>query len=303
MSLLVVGSVAFDDLKTPSGERTNCLGGSASFFSLSASHFHPVSLVAVVGEDFTDTHREVFLNRPISLEGLSRQPGLSFHWKGLYGQDLNEAKTLDTQLNVFADFHPRLPEGYRSAPHLFLGNIDPLLQWEVLEQMEQRPTWIALDTMNYWIQGSPEALKKVLGSVDILLVNEAECRALTDQHNPLQAFRTIRKLGPQILVVKRGEYGSLLITEDGAFPCPAFPLSNVLDPTGAGDTFAGGFLGHLAAVGSLGFSALKQAVVRGTIMSSFTVEGFGLERLQLLTPTEMTSRLEAFLAMIQVDKL
>jgi hypothetical protein len=301
MSLLVVGSVAFDDLQTPAGIRENLLGGSASFFSLSASHFHPVQIVAVVGEDFGPAQRRVFEGRDIDLAGLSAQTGLSFHWKGAYGLELAEAQTLDTQLNVFATFHPDLPATYRKSPFLFLGNIDPELQLEVLSQVDVRPRWVALDTMNFWIQGKPQALRRVLADVDILLVNEAECRALTGERNLVRGFELIRAMGPQVLVVKRGEYGSLLLTDEGSFACPALPLADVVDPTGAGDSFAGGFLGHLAHQDSMDFSTLKYAVVAGTVMSSFTVQGFGLERLQAVNAAEIAERLSAFLSMIQVD--
>ncbi len=303
MSLVVVGSVAFDDLETPSGTRENLLGGSASFFSLCASHFHPIQVVAVVGDDFTDAHRETLAVRDIDLSGLERQPGRSFHWKGSYGQDLGDARTLDTQLNVFAAFHPQLPQQHREAPYLFLGNIDPVLQKDVLSQMPRRPEWVALDTMNFWIEGNREALLDVLQQVDILLVNEAECRALSGERNLIRAFPRIRALGPRILVVKRGEHGAMLFWDEGMFALPAFPLEVVVDPTGAGDTFAGGFLGHLAAAGQLDAPALKRALVSGTIMASFTVEGFGLERLQTVTDREMTERTHAFFTMISTDGL
>lgn len=303
MSLVVVGSVAFDDLETPSGIRSNLLGGSASYFSLSASHFHPVQVVAVVGEDFGPAQEGVFAGRGIDLTGLVREEGKSFHWKGAYGQDLNEARTLETDLNVFADFHPDLPKAFRSAPYLFLGNIDPVLQMEVLEQMTERPRWVALDTMNFWIHGAPDALKAVLAKIDILLVNETEARQLSGERNLLKAYDVLKQLGPKNVVVKRGEYGSLLFTEDGCFSCPAFPLREVVDPTGAGDTFAGGFLGHLAAAGELSFNTLKQAVVMGTIMSSFTVSAFGLEGLHAATFEEVAERKAAFSSMIRVDGL
>ncbi|HEX9080696.1 MAG TPA: PfkB family carbohydrate kinase, partial [Holophagaceae bacterium] len=279
MSLLAIGSVAFDDLTTPWGTRDNVLGGSASYFSLSASHFRPVQVVAVVGQDFGPEHFEVFQGRPIDLSGLVQVPGRSFRWKGRYDQDLNEAHTLETHLNVFADFRPVLPEASRTAPHLFLGNIDPVLQLEVVNQMAQRPRWIALDTMNFWIEGAREALHAVLRTVDILLVNEAEARSLSGEQNLLKAYRSIRALGPSILVVKRGEHGVSLFTPDGVFMAPAFPLEEVQDPTGAGDTFAGGFLGYLASQERLDLDTLKQAALRGTVMASFTVEAFGTARL------------------------
>jgi len=255
-------------------------------------------VVAVVGEDFGDEHYSVFHGRPIDLTGLVRTQGKSFHWKGEYGQDLNEAKTLATDLNVFADFHPVLPESHRQAPCLFLGNIDPVLQLDVVKQMAERPRWIALDTMNFWIGGAREALLAVLKEIDILLVNEAEARALTGERNLIKVYAKIQELGPKILVVKRGEYGVSLFTPMGYFVAPAFPLEEVVDPTGAGDTFAGGFLGYLAAAGQLDLPTLKRAVLTGTIMASFTVEKFGTYGLETLLDAALQGRLDAFSEMI-----
>ncbi len=300
MSLLAVGSVAFDDLETPFGRRENILGGSASYFSLSASHFRPVEIVAVVGQDFGPEHYKVFEGRPIGLGGLAQVPGKSFHWKGEYGQDLSEAKTLETHLNVFAGFRPVLPETSRTAAFLFLGNIDPVLQLEVVKQMAQRPRWIALDTMNFWIEGSKEALLAVLKEIDILLVNETEARSLSGERNLVKAYQKIQTLGPRILVVKRGEHGVSLFTPEGYFMAPAFPLEEVLDPTGAGDTFAGGFLGYLASVDSLDFQNLKQATLAGTVMASFTVENFGTTQLEAVTLDDIHGRMRLFTDMIQV---
>lgn len=301
MSLLAIGSVAFDDLETPFGRRENILGGSASYFSLSASHFRPVEIVAVVGQDFGPEHFKVFEGRPIGLEGLVQVPGKSFHWKGEYGQDLSEAKTLETHLNVFAGFRPVLPESNRTAPFLFLGNIDPVLQLEVVKQMAQRPRWIALDTMNFWIEGAKDALLAVLKEIDILLVNEAEARSLSGERNLVKAYQKIQTLGPSILVVKRGEHGVSLFTPEGNFMAPAFPLEDVLDPTGAGDTFAGGFLGYLASVGNLDLQSLKKATLTGTIMASFTVEAFGTARLESLAPEHIQERMQHFSDMLHVS--
>ena len=300
MSLLVVGSVAFDDLRTPSGLRENILGGSASYFSLSASQFHPVQVVAVVGEDFGPEQFAVFEGRPIDLTGLTRATGMSFHWKGEYGQDLNEAKTIATHLNVFAAFHPVLSETHRNAPCLFLGNIDPVLQLDVVHQMASRPGWVALDTMNFWISGAREALLKVLKEIDILLVNEAEARALTGERNLIQIYRKIQDFGPRILVVKRGEFGVALFTPWGKFLAPAFQLEEVVDPTGAGDTFAGGFLGFLASAKTLDLQTLKTATLVGTIMASFTVEQFGTQGLETLTNAALQARLAEFRQMISL---
>lgn len=301
MSLLVIGSVAFDDLTTPSGTRSNILGGSASYFSLSASHFKPVEVVAVVGQDFGPEHFKVFQDRPIGLEGLVQVPGQSFRWKGRYDQDLGEAQTLETHLNVFAEFHPVLPAKSRRAPYLFLGNIDPALQLSVVRQMDQRPRWVALDTMNFWIDGAREALLAVLKTTDILLVNEAEARSLSGERNLVKAYRKIHDLGPRILVVKRGEYGVSLFTPEGYFMAPAFPLEQVQDPTGAGDTFAGGFLGYLASADALDLPNLKRAALAGTVMASFTVEAFGTTRLETVTPACFQERLRLFSDMIHVS--
>ncbi len=303
MSLLAVGSVAFDDLETPFGCRVHALGGSATYFSLSASRFHPVRIVAVVGDDFGPDQMRVFEGRPIDLTGLSRAKGLSFRWKGSYGYDLNEAKTLATDLNVFADFHPDLPPTYRESPYLFLGNIDPVLQLDVVRQMATRPKWIALDTMNYWIKGARPALESVLKEVDILLVNDAEVRELTQEHSLIKAYRKIQALGPRILLVKRGEFGVVLFTPDGIFAAPAYPLEDVFDPTGAGDTFAGGFLGYLASIERTDVTALKHAALVGSVMASFTVEQFSTERLEQISQDELRNRLSLFSDMIRVEDL
>lgn len=303
MSLLAVGSIAYDDLETPFGRRDNILGGSATYFSLSGSRFSPVRVVAVVGDDFGPEQEAVFSNRPIDLAGLARKPGKCFRWKGSYGFDLNEAKTLETHLNVFAHFQPDLPKAFRESPYLFLGNIDPVLQLAVLEQMDRPPRWVALDTMNFWIRGSRKALEDVLHKVDILLVNESEVRELTQEHNLMKAYRRVQAAGPQILVVKRGEYGVCLLTPEGVFSAPAVPLEDVFDPTGAGDTFAGGFLGYLASQGRTDVPALKKAALAGSVMASFTVERFGTERLETITELDIRQRLKGFSDMIRVDDL
>ena len=303
MSLLAIGSVAFDDVETPFGRRERALGGSATYFALGASRFHPVRIVAVVGEDFGPVQMRAFEGRPIDLQGLARVPGRSFHWKGAYGYDLNEARTLATELNVFATFHPDLPETYRQSPFLFLGNIDPVLQLDVVGQMAQRPRWIALDTMNYWIQSARPALERVLREVDILLVNDAEIRQLTEEHSLLKAYRRVQAMGPRILVVKRGEYGVALFTPEGVFGAPAYPLEEVFDPTGAGDTFAGGFLGYLAWMDRVDTTALKHATLVGSVMASFTVERFSTERLEQITQDDVRNRLSLFSDMIRVEDL
>lgn len=303
MSLLVVGSVAFDDLESPFGRMENVLGGSASYFSLSASRYAEVRVVAVVGEDFGPEQFKVFENRPIDLGGLVQAKGRTFRWKGAYGWDLNEAQTLDTQLNVFADFHPVLPQDWRTSSFLFLGNIHPSLQLDVVHQMIERPKWVALDTMNYWIKDYREELGRVLKEVDILLVNESEARALTHEHNLIKAYQKIRTYGPSILVIKRGEYGVMLFTPDGIFAAPAYPLEDVFDPTGAGDTFAGGFLGSLVAQGEITAQGLKKAVLAGSVLASFTVQEFGTSCLQTVTDKDIADRMRGFSDMIRVDGL
>lgn len=303
MTLLAVGSVAFDDLETPSGKRDGVLGGSVCYFSLSASRFHPVQLVAVVGDDFGEEQLRVFRDRPIDLDGLERKPGKCFHWKGIYGENLNDARTLETNLNVFEAFHPVLPAKYRQSPYLFLGNIDPALQLDVLGQMKERPGWVALDTMNFWIQGAAAALTKVLESVDILLVNEGEARALSGERNLLKAFRRIRGMGPRILVIKRGEYGAMVLSDEGPVAVPAMLLEDVVDPTGAGDTFAGGFLGYLAASDRLDLDAFRSAIIAGTVMASFAVEEFGLRGLELAAEQDIKDRTQAFSDMIHAGGL
>jgi sugar/nucleoside kinase (ribokinase family) len=245
MSLLVVGSVALDSLETPFGQKEDALGGSATYFSTSASFFSPVQVVAVVGEDFPEQHLTFLKGRGIDLEGVTREPGKTFRWKGKYGYQLNEAQTLDTQLNVFEHFSPKLPESYRDAPYVFLGNIHPVLQGQVLDQV-RAPKLVAADTMNFWIQGSRDALLKTLSRVNLLFVNDAEARQLAGEHNVVKAARAILGMGPTRVVIKRGEYGALLFDRDHIFACPAYPLAEVFDPTGAGDTFAGGFMGTVA---------------------------------------------------------
>jgi sugar/nucleoside kinase (ribokinase family) len=293
MGIVVVGTVAFDTVETPFGRGENVLGGSATYFSISASFFTDVSLVAVVGEDFPQEHVDFLQSRDIDTEGLQRIPGKTFHWSGKYGYDLNEAQTLDTQLNVLMDFKPELPESYRDAEYLFLANIDPDLQLEVLAQV-RRPKLVACDTMNFWISSKPEALRKVLQNVDIVVINEGEARQFTGEANLVKAARQIIDLGCKRLVVKRGEYGVLMFTADSVFAAPAYPLEQVFDPTGAGDTFAGGFMGCLADSGDLTEEGIRQAIVFGSVMASFNVEDFSLERMKLLTYSEIEDRYKSF---------
>jgi len=301
-SILVVGSVAFDSVKTPFGEAEDVLGGSATYFSVSASFFSKVRVVAVVGSDFSDDHASIFKRHNIDTSGLVRADGRTFRWKGEYGFDLNEAHTLDTQLNVFETFRPDLPEDYRDAEYVFLGNIDPQLQAEVLDQVRQ-PRVVACDTMNFWISGKLEALKKTLGRVDILVINDGETRMLGGEANLVQAANNVRAMGPRVLIVKRGEYGVLMFNEDSVFAAPAFPLEEVFDPTGAGDSFAGGFMGHLAASDSLDDSTFRRAIVYGSVMASFDVEEFSLKGLSKLTKTEIEGRFGQFQKLTHFDAL
>lgn len=299
MSLLVVGSVALDTVETPSGKREDALGGSATFFSTAASLFHPVQLVAVVGDDFPAEHVEFLQKRGVDLTGLVRTTGKTFRWKGRYGAQLNEAHTLDTQLNVFADFAPKLPVAFQSPEIVFLGNIDPVLQGRVVAQVK-RPKLVAADTMNFWITGKREALLETLKMVDLLFVNDAEARALAGESNVVTAARAIQRMGPKRVCIKRGEYGALLFNEGEVVAAPAFPVEDVRDPTGAGDTFAGGFLGSLARGGDLSPAAFRRAVATGSVVASFTVEEFSLDRLRDLTLDALRGRYAALQQMVDI---
>ncbi len=300
MGLLVVGSVAFDSIKTPHGQADEVLGGSATYFSVAASWFGPVRVVAVVGEDFGEKQFQVFRSRSIDTAGLERVPGRTFRWRGEYKGDMNEARTLDTQLNVFEHFAPKIPPDYLDSRFVFLGNIDPVLQRHVREQLPQARL-AALDSMNFWITGKLEELKKTLRTVDLLLINEGEARMLAGQANLKKAAAVIRAMGPRSVVIKRGEHGVTLFSGGSVFSAPAYPLDEVLDPTGAGDTFAGGFMGHLARTGDLSDSNLRRAVVYGSVMASFAVEEFSLGRLLRLTSSEIETRYREFKALTQFD--
>jgi len=293
MSLLVVGSVALDSIETPFGAVRDAVGGSATFFSAAASLFCPVQLVGVVGTDYPLAELDFLQARGVDLSGLEQQPGESFRWAGRYSFDLNSRDTLETRLGVFADFRPRIPAAFRNADWLFLGNIDPVLQLEVLEQVHS-PQLIACDTMNYWIEGRHEALLRLLERVDLLLVNDSEARQLSGDHNLLRAARWIQRHGPSMVVVKKGEHGAMLFTRDFAFFAPAYPLDDVFDPTGAGDAFAGGFVGYLARAGVLDAPHLRRAMIYGSALGSFAVERFGLERLIDLQPDELHERVRQF---------
>jgi sugar/nucleoside kinase (ribokinase family) len=301
--ILAVGSVAFDSIKNPFGEANRVVGGSATYFSVAASFFADVRLVAVVGEDFADHAAGVFGGRAIDLDGLQTVPGETFRWKGEYGFDLNTRETVYTKLNVFDQFRPVIPAGYRSSPFVFLGNIHPRLQLEVLDQVEA-PRLVAADTMNYWIEGTPEELQEVLRRVDILIINDSEARELSREANLVKAARSIRAMGPDTLVIKRGEHGVLMTcAEDGEFfAAPALPLEEVFDPTGAGDTFAGGFIGSLAACGDSGRAAMARAIIYGSTLASFAVEDFSLDRLLSLTQDDIRERFRHFKRLTHFDE-
>ena len=300
--VLTVGSVAFDSIRTPFGEVSRVVGGAATYFSIAASFFSEVRLVAVVGEDFGERHMQVFGDRRIDLEGLQRVPGDTFRWKGEYKLDLNARETIYTHLNVFQDFSPRVPERFRSTPIVFLANIHPALQMEVLDQIEA-PRFVALDTMNYWIDGTPAELERVLQRVDAVVINDEEARQLSGKANLVRAAREIREMGPERVVIKRGEHGVLLTRGDGFFAAPGLPLEEVCDPTGAGDTFAGGFIGYLTAAGDLSDDAVTRAAICGSALASLSVEDFGLSRLLSLTDEDIRSRFEAFRRLTQFDEL
>jgi len=301
MGILVVGSVAFDAIETPFGKVDRCLGGSATYFSVSASFLSEVSIVAVVGDDFTAEEMAIFGGRNINLDGLHRIAGTkTFFWSGEYGFDLNTAKTRDTQLNVFADFKPKLTEAQRNTDVLFLANIHPALQLDVLHQT-RRPRLVALDTMNLWIDITRPELEAVFREVDLIIINEAEARQFTKEPNLVKAARQILALGPRTLVVKRGEYGVLMVTKDAVFAAPAYPLENVFDPTGAGDTFAGGFLGYLASRKEVTDKEIRRAIVFGSVLASFTVEKFSLDRLREITIADIQERYQDFRALTHFD--
>ena len=296
MSVLVVGSMALDSIQTPYGRIKEGLGGSATHFSTSAGFFTNVKLVAVVGEDFPERHVALLRSRGVDLEGLSREKGRTFRWSGSYGDDLNEAKTLKTELNVFQDFRPELPDSYKKSRFVFLANIDPDLQREVADQITD-PHLVALDTMNYWIESKPKSLRKTLSRVDILFINEGEALQLARERNLFKAARRLLTMGPSIVVIKRGTHGAMLFNGSSLFWAPAFPLETVRDPTGAGDSFAGGFMGYLSRRKQLTDRRLRKAVIYGSIMGSFCVEGFGLNRMKRVTPAEIQERYKTFIGL------
>lgn len=303
MSLLVVGSVAFDAVETPFGKRERMLGGSATHFSLSASFFTDVRVVGVVGGDFGEEEMSVFRERGINTDDIERvEDGKTFFWSGRYEFDLNTAHTLDTQLNVFADFRPKLSDESKRARMVFLGNIQPDLQSEVREHLGGAEL-VALDTMNYWITSVPEQVEAAIRRVDVVIINDAEARMLSGEPNLIKAARKILSWGPRALVVKRGEYGAAMFTKDSYFAIPAYPLESVFDPTGAGDTFAGGFMGYLASHQNIDDETFRRAIIFGSVMASFNVEEFGTERVRRLTHEEINQRFRDFKRMTHFEEI
>ncbi len=293
MEILVVGSVALDSIKTPFGEVEGVLGGSSVYFSVASSYFVKTNLLAVVGEDFPEEYLNFLQNKNIDLTGLQRKRGKTFRWKGSYDLDLSKVETLETSLNVFEDFHPQIPLKYQDSKYIFLANIDPELQLKVLEQVEN-PALIVGDTMNFWIEKRFEKLKEMIKRLDILIINEAEAREFTKETNLIKALQKILSLGPKIVVVKQGSYGALMFNGSSFFSVPAYPLEAVLDPTGAGDSFAGGLLGHLARTGSLEDKEIRRAIIFGSVMASFAIEDFGLNRLKRVNYKEIEARFKEF---------
>jgi sugar/nucleoside kinase (ribokinase family) len=301
-SLLVVGSVGLDTVETRAGKRTDVLGGAASYFSVAASFLAPVRLTAVVGTDFPSEYTKLLEDHEVDLAGLERVPGRTFRWSGVYAKDFSTRTTLDTQLNVFQDFQPKLPPAWTTSEYVFLANIDPVLQLSVLEQAQQSK-FVACDTMNFWIGGKRDALVKLLARVDMLLLNDEEARELSGEANLPAAARAIRKLGPSAVVIKRGDAGALLFHEGGVFAAPAFPIENVVDPTGAGDSFGGGFMGWLAHEGDTSPATIRTALIMGSVLASFSVEDFSLERFKRLDLGQIRERFEAFADLVHFEKI
>ena len=293
MSILVVGTVAFDSIETPFGSAERILGGSASYFALGASFFAPVRIVGVIGQDFPQEYLDLFSQRQIDLEGIKKAQGDTFHWRGKYHEDINVRDTLELHLNVLAGFVPDLPARYRDAEYVFLGNIDPLMQLEVLNQL-RRMRLVVCDTMDHWIRESLDGLRQVLKHIEMLVINDSEARLLSGQSNIVRAAREILKMGPKVVLVKRGEYGVLQFSDSSIFATPAYPLEEVFDPTGAGDSFAGGFLGQLARSGDLTQQGIRRAIVYGSVVASFTVEDFGVKRLASIALQDIEERYRSF---------
>jgi sugar/nucleoside kinase (ribokinase family) len=299
MSLLVVGSIAFDSIETPFGKLDELLGGSATFFSAGASFFSPVRAVAVVGEDFDYNLLDFIKDRNVDLSGVYVEKGKTFRWGAKYQKDVNIRETIFTHLNVFQDFKPKIPEKFKESKCVFLANIDPDLQNEVLIQIKN-PSLVVMDTMNFWIGGKRKSLLNVISNVDGIILNDSELRELSEEYNLIKAAKIVSKFGPELIIVKKGEHGAFIYYKGEFFFIPAFPLENVVDPTGAGDSFAGGFMGYIASSMKFGFEEFKNGIIFGTVIASFCVEKFGIERFKYLTRNEIDERKEEFLKMIRM---
>lgn len=303
MSLTVVGTMAFDDIETPFGKSDKIVGGSASFIAWAASNFvQPVNQVSVIGGDFPQDELDALTKRGVALEGVQvKKDEKSFYWAGKYHLDMNSRDTLVTELNVLADFQPVIPDSYQGSEFLILGNLTPQVQMSVISQLNPRPKLIVMDTMNFWMDVALEDLLKTLKMVDVLLVNDSEARQLTGEYSLVKAAKKILTMGPRYLIIKKGEHGALLFHENHVFFAPALPLEEVFDPTGAGDTFAGGFIGHLAKTKDISFENMKTAIIVGSAMASFCVEKFGAQRLREITKEDITTRLEQFVQLVNFD--
>ncbi|MVZ64308.1 sugar kinase [Sphingobacterium sp. DK4209] len=303
MSLVIVGTVAFDALETPFGKTDKIVGGAATYAGLAASYLYSdVKLVSVIGEDFGDDNLNIITSKGIDVEGLEIVPGgKSFFWSGRYHNDMNSRDTLVTELNVLADFDPKIPASYQDCEYLLLGNLTPAVQRATLERLTNKPKLVVLDTMNFWMDVAMDGLKEVLKKVDVLTINDAEARQLSGEYSLVKAAEKILKMGPQYLIIKKGEHGALLFGEGQIFSAPALPLADVFDPTGAGDSFAGGFIGYLAKLQSINFANMKNAIIFGSALASFCVEKFGTERLQNLTAEEIKARIQQFVALAKFE--
>jgi sugar/nucleoside kinase (ribokinase family) len=303
MSLITVGTMAFDAIETPFGKTDKIIGGSATYVAYAASNFvKPVQQISIIGYDFPKEEMEELSRRGVQLEGVKIVPDKkSFFWSGRYHEDMNRRDTLVTDLNVLADFDPKVPDSYQGSPFLMLGNLVPAIQLKVIKQLKERPRLIVMDTMNFWMESAMDDLKKVLKEVDMLLVNDAEARQLTGQYSLIKAARSIMKMGPKFLIIKKGEHGALLFHGDDVFFAPALPLEDVFDPTGAGDTFAGGFIGHLAKTGDISFENMKRGIIVGSAMASFCVEKFGPTRLKEINRNDIENRIQQFKDLVSFE--
>lgn len=303
MSLVIVGTVAFDAIETPFGKTDKIVGGAATFAGLAASYLFPdVKLISVIGEDFGDENLDIMKSKGINVEGVEIIPGgKSFFWSGKYHNDMNSRDTLITELNVLADFDPKIPASYQDCEYLLLGNLTPAVQMATLNRLENKPKLVVLDTMNFWMDVAMDELREVLKKVDVLTINDAEARQLSGEYSLVKAAEKILQMGPQYLIIKKGEHGALLFGEGQVFSAPALPLADVFDPTGAGDSFAGGFIGYLAKLQSINFTNMKNAIIFGSALASFCVEKFGTERLQNLTKEEISNRIQQFVSLSKFE--